>query len=179
MKTLILSTLTFLFTIGMYSQNTNVQSEEKIVTTTIKDSKGEHKIVKKETTNEVQDIKFENPNSPKTNKDMIPTPVKVTTTNEVIVDGETKYVDVDHSSYYNLDGTKYEIKSDNKGYVLLNREKKSANGVLRKTSNNNYVFRSKNKVSVGYFDANGNLVLETYDPKTDSMILEKYIVENK
>jgi glucan-binding YG repeat protein len=163
----------------VFGQNKNVKEETKTTTTTIKDSKGESKIVKTEEIKEVQEIEFENANSKKLNKDMKPTPVIVTTTNEVKVDGETKYIDVDHSSYYDLDGTKYEIKSDNKGYILLNRNKKTANGILRKTSNNNYLFRSKNKVSVGYFDENGNLVLETYDPKTDSMIKEKYVIENE
>lgn len=160
----------------IFGQNTNVKGETKTTTTTVKDSKGETKIVKTEEIKEVQEIEFEDANSTKLNKDMKPTPVKVTTTNEVSVDGETKYIDVDRSSYYELNGTKYEIKTDNKGYILLNKNKKSANGILRRTSNNNYIFRSKNKVSVGYFDKNGNLVLETYDPKTDSMIMEEYVI---
>jgi hypothetical protein len=29
---------------------------------------------------------------------------------------------------------------------------------------------------VGYFDKNGNLILETYDPKTDSMIREEFLI---
>jgi hypothetical protein len=178
MKKFILNTAVLLFTLGMYSQNTNVKTEEKITTTTIKDSKGEQKIVKKEIVSEKQDIEFVNAESTKTNKDMKPTEINVTTTKQIIVDGETKSFDVDHSSYYDLDGTKYEIKSDKKGYVLLNRDKKTANGVLRKTQNNSYIFRTKDKVSVGYFDTKGNLILETYDPKTDSMILEKFVIEN-
>ena len=109
---------------------------------------------------------------------MKPTPIEVTTTSETIEDGKTKSFEVDHSSYYDLDGTKYEIKSDKKGYILLNRGKKTVNGVLRKTQNNSYIFRTKNKVSVGYFDGDGNLILETYNPKTDSMILEKFVIEN-
>jgi hypothetical protein len=48
--------------------------------------------------------------------------------------------------------------------------------VLRRTSNNNYIFKNKDKLSVGYFDADGNLVLETYDEKTDTVVLEKFIV---
>jgi hypothetical protein len=179
MKTIIMGLLFLFTTSAIIAQNKNVKDETKTTTTTIKDSKGERKIVKTEEIKEVQEIEFENPNSSETNKDMKPTPVVVTTTNELIVDGKTKYIDVDHSSYYDLDGTKYEVKSDKKGYLLLNRNKKTASGVLRRTSNNNYIFRSKNKVSVGYFDEYGNLVLETYDPKTDSMIKEKYIIDNK
>lgn len=178
MKKLILNTAVLLFTLGIYSQNTNVKTEEKITTTTIKDSKGEQKIVKKEIISEKQNIEFENAESSKTNKDMKPTPIEVTTTSETIEDGKTKSFEVDHSSYYDLDGTKYEIKSDKKGYILLNRGKKTVNGVLRKTQNNSYIFRTKNKVSVGYFDGDGNLILETYNPKTDSMILEKFVIEN-
>lgn len=176
MKKIIMVLSLIFITSTIFGQNKNVKGETKITTTTIKDSKGEKTIVKKEEVKEVQEIEFEDANSTKLNKDMKPTPVKVTTTNEVIVDGTTKFIDVDRSSYYELDGTKYEIKTDNNGYVLLNKNKKSASGILRKTSNNNYIFRSKNKVSVGYFDANGNLVLETYDPKTDKMIMEEYVI---
>ena len=177
MRNFILNIAVLLFTLGIYSQNTNLKSEEKIETTTIKDSKGEQKIVKKEVVTETQDIKFVHPESKKTNKKMKPTEVNVSTTSQVIVDGETKYFDVDHSSYYNLNGTKYEIKSDKKGYILLNRDKKTATGVLRKTQNNSYILRTKDKVSVGYFDTNGDLILETYDPETDNMVLEKFEVE--
>lgn len=49
-------------------------------------------------------------------------------------------------------------------------------GILRKTSNNNYIYVEKNKVSVGYFDQEGNLILETYDPKSDNLIVNKYIM---
>jgi hypothetical protein len=46
--------------------------------------------------------------------------------------------------------------------------------LLRKTSNNNYIYKSKNKISVGYFDKDGNLILETYDEKADKITLEKF-----
>ena len=125
-----------------------------------------------------EDLAFEsnNPNSSSLNKDVKPSPVNVTTTKEVSVDGQSQSVNIDHSSYYELEGTKYEIKSDSKGYLLLNRNNNSTSGLLRKTSNNSYIYTNKNKVSVGYFNSNGNLILETYDAKTDSMILEEYII---
>lgn len=179
MKTIIMVLSLIFITSTVFGQNKNVKEETKTTTTTIKDSKGERKIVQTEEVKEVQEIKFENPNSTETNKDRKPSPVSVTTTNEVSVDGTSKYIDVDHSSYYTLGGRKFEVKSDNKGYILLNRNKKTASGILRKTSNNNYIFKSKNKVSVGYFDANGNLIIETYDPKTDSMIMEKYSIDKE
>ena len=45
---------------------------------------------------------------------------------------------------------------------------------LRRTSNNNYIYKNKDKFSVGYFNADGNLVLETYDEKTDKITIETY-----
>ena len=48
---------------------------------------------------------------------------------------------------------------------------------LRKTSNNNYIYRTDDKVSFGYFDEDGNLILETFDYKNDKITMEKYVVE--
>jgi hypothetical protein len=44
--------------------------------------------------------------------------------------------------------------------------------VLRKTSNNNYIYNLILKPHYGYFDGNGNLVLESYDAKTDTITIE-------
>ena len=50
-------------------------------------------------------------------------------------------------------------------------------GILRKTSNNNYIYRTDDKISFGYFDEEGNLILETFDYKNDKITMEKYVVE--
>ncbi|TGD59404.1 hypothetical protein [Flavobacterium humi] len=156
-----------------YGQNTNVQSEVKTTVTTVKDSDGEKQIVKKEKTNEVQHIEMKQEKSDPLNKEMKDTPVQVTATTEVSVDGVTRVVDVDRSSYYNLNGQKYQVALDKSGYSIFGSTGKKA-AILRKTSNNNYIFKNKNKTSVGYFDKDGNLVLETYDEKTDKITMEKY-----
>lgn len=151
----------------------NVKSETTTITTTIKDSEGEKKLVKTEETREVQKIELgqESPNT--INVPQVDSPVNVTTTTQLSVDGEVKSVDVDRSAYYLLDGEKYQIQTDRQGYTLNSVNNKNK-GILRKTSNNNYVYISKNKVAVGYYDDNGNFILETYDSKTDSMKKEKF-----
>ncbi|MFN3968993.1 hypothetical protein [Flavobacterium sp.] len=176
MKVLLLSIFTLLFTIGSQAQNTNVKSEVKTTTKTIKDSKGEKKIVKTEETKEVQKIKLE---EAKANTLNIPMKsdqeVDVTKKTQVAVDGVTQFVDVDRSAYYTYNGQKYQVAIDKSGYTMAfpdNQER----AVLRRTSNNNYIYKNKDKLSVGYFDAEGNLVLETYDEKTDTVVLEKFIV---
>lgn len=151
----------------------NVKSETTTVTTTIKDSEGEKKLVKTEETREVQKIELgeEKPNT--INIPQVASPVNVTTTTKLSVDGEIKSVDVDHSAYYMLDGEKYQIQSDNKGYTINSINNKNK-GILRRTSNNNYIYVNKNKIAFGYYDDNGNFILETYDSKTDIMKTEKF-----
>ncbi|CAM3554816.1 hypothetical protein FSS13T_07600 [Flavobacterium saliperosum S13] len=174
MKTVFLGLLAIVFSANSFAQNTNVQQEVKTTTTTIKDSDGEKKIVKKEKIREVQDIELKDAESKKINKEMEETPVKVTATTEVTVDGVTRTVDVDRSAYYlGPNGTKYQVAIDKSGYsVMLPNTKKPA--LLRKTSNDNYIYVNRGKVSVGHFDKDGNLVLETYDEKNDKMIVEKF-----
>ncbi|MBF6640923.1 hypothetical protein IVB69_05485 [Flavobacterium sp. J49] len=176
MKVLLLSTLTLLFTINSQAQNTNVKSEVKTTTKTIKDSKGEKKIVKTEEIKEVQKIKLEEAKANSLNIPMkADQEVDVTKKTKLAVDGVTQFVDVDRSAYYTFNGQKYQVAIDKSGYTMAipdNQER----AVLRRTSNNNYIYKNKDKLSVGYFDAEGNLVLETYDEKTDTVVLEKFIV---
>lgn len=175
MKNLIVTLSLILCTSYGFAQNKNVQTEEKTTVRTIKDSDGEKKIVKKEETKEIQDIEFEKDAENTLNKEMKQTPVEVTSTTEVSVDGVTRSIDVDRSAYYELNGRKYEVAVNKSGYNLNNTSGENL-GILRKTSNNNYIYVEKNKVSVGYFDQEGNLILETYDPKNDVLIVNKYIM---
>ena len=103
------------------------------------------------------------------------TPVEVTTKTEVSVDGVTRSIDVDRSSYYNLEGKKYEVAVDKTGYSIRNSDGKNL-GVLRKASNDSYMYVSKDKISIGHFDTDGNLILETYDAKNDVMVINKYLI---
>ncbi|HEY0046027.1 MAG TPA: hypothetical protein VGB44_04865 [Flavobacterium sp.] len=174
MKNLILGTAMLLFGGTVLAQNQNVTDISKTTTTTVRTSDGERQLVKKENVQEVQNVELQNAESNELNKDLKATPVQRTTTTEVTgPDGRTRMVDVDRSSYYTTANGKYRVVLDNTGYSLLSPDNKRA-GVLRQTSNNNYIFRGKDKTAFGYFDANGNLVLETYDEKTDKVTVETY-----
>lgn len=175
MKNLIVTLSVILFASYGFAQNKNVQSEVKTTLKTVKDSEGERKIVKTEEVNEVQNIEFEKAEKNTLNKEVKNTPVEVTSTTKVSVDGVVRSVDIDRSAYYNLDGVKYQVEIDKTGYSLKNTKGENL-GILRKTSNNNYIYIEGNKVSVGYFDSDGNLILETYDSKNDVMIVDKYMM---
>lgn len=174
MKTQIIGLLTLLFTITSQAQNTNVKDETKTTTTTVTNSNGEKTYVKKENTREVQNIelKEEKPNS--LNIETKDSPVQVTTTTKITnPDGTTRTVDIDRSSYYELEGKKFNVASYENGYKLFSDDKKTS-GLLRKTSTNTFIYKSGTKTAIGYFNTNGDLVLENYNPKTDEISYETY-----
>jgi hypothetical protein len=174
MKALILSFATIAFALNVQAQNTNVTDISKKTVTTVKDSEGEKKVVRTENTTEKQNIEFQNANSTQLNKDMAASPVQVTSTTTVTgPDGRTRTVDVDRSAYYSVGGAKYQVKPDNTGYTMVDATGKRA-GLLRQMGNNTYIYRTNNATSYASFDANGNLVIQTYDDKTDTFTTTTY-----
>ena len=174
MKAIVLTIGAVLFTFGIQAQNKNVTEVSKTTTRTVKTSDGEKKLIKQEDYNATQKIDFEDADSNKLNKDQKMTPVEVTATTKIIDgDGNIRSIDVDRSALYTFGGNTYELSLDNKGYNVINSSSKVP-GMLRKTSDNNYIYYTKDRTSFGYFDNNGNMILETYDPRTDSIIYERY-----
>jgi hypothetical protein len=125
MKTIILGMIAFLFTLTIQAQNKNVKSEVKTTVTTIKDSKGEKKLIKTQEVKEVQKIELKDADSNELNKEIKNTPVQVTAITEVTANGVSNIVDIDRSAYYNLNGQKYQVSLVETGYnmYLPNKEK--------------------------------------------------------
>lgn len=168
--------LAFIFSLSSQAQNQNVKSEVKTTTTTIKDSEGEKTLVKKQDVQEVQNIELKDAESNVLNKEMSESPVQVTSVTKITnPDGSTRTVDVDRSSYYMSDNKKYKVNLDAAGYKIISDGNKNA-AILRKTSTNSYIYRTKEKTAIGYFDTDGNLILETYDDKSDKVTVQKYTV---
>lgn len=176
MKVVILSTIAFLFSIQIEAQNT--QTEVKTKTTTVKDSEGTRKTVKTEVIKKDQKVQLGEEKSNTINIPTVDSPVTVTTTTKITnPDGTTRTVDVDRSSYYESNGRTYKLDLDPSGYVITQGDMKPA--LLRKTSTNSYIFRSDNRTAIGYFDTEGNLIVEFYDDKLDIVNIEKYVVIKK
>ncbi len=175
MKLAILSTIAFLFSIQIEAQNT--QTEVKTKTTTVKDSDGTHKTVKTEVIKKEQKVQLGEEKVGTKNIPTVDSPVEVTKTTKITnPDGTTRTVDVDRSSYYESNGKIYKLDLDASGYIITQGEMKA---LLRKTSTNSYIFRSDNRTAIGYFDINGDLVIEVYDDKLDIVNIEKYKVIKK
>jgi hypothetical protein len=172
-KTLFLSAIAFIFSTNIEAQNTNTQTETKTTISTKKDAKGLHKTVKSEVTKEVQNIELENAKKNTSNIPMKDSPVMVTKTTTITnPDGNTRTVDIDRSAFYESEGNKYKLALDASGYVMTFGNSKPV--LLRKTSTNSYIYRSESKTAIGYFDTNGDLIVEVYDDKSDKVTLEKY-----
>lgn len=176
MKTLISGTIFFLFSMNIQAQNQNVKSEIKTTTTIIKDSEGEKTSIKKEDIQELQNIELKDAESNILNKEIMETPVQVTSVTKITnPDGSTRTVDIDRSSFYTSDNKKYKVNLDASGYKIISVHNGSS-AILRKTSTNSYIYKAKGKTSIGYFDMEGNLILETYDDKSDKVNTQKYTV---
>lgn len=175
MKTITL-TIALLFALTIQAQNKNVQKETTTTVTTIKDSDGEKKLVKKEQTEEVQNIQLQDEKTNTLNIDTKESPVQVVKTTQITnADGSTRTVDVDRSGYYQGENNiKYKIALDSQGYTMMSDGYKKPD-LMRKTSINSYIYRNKNTTAISYFDTDGNLVIETYDDKTDRVSTQKYM----
>lgn len=157
---------------GLNAQvNKNVSEETKTTTTTVNNGSTPRTVTKTEKVTTQQNIELKDAESKKLNKDMKPTPTQVTSTTTVSTNGVP--VQVSSSSYYTMDNTRYQFVSDPAGYRISAPDNTSY-AIIRKTANNSYIYKTKDRTSVGYFDANGNFVVETYDEKTDAMIKQTY-----
>jgi hypothetical protein len=175
MKATILTIAAALVGFGALAQNQNVTNVTKTTVTTVKDSDGEKKLVRDENVKTVQNIEFQNAESKALNKDVKPSPVQVTSTVEITgPDGRKRTVDVDRSAYYSLGSDRYKMTIDNTGYTLLDPKGQRAALLRHMSVPNSYIYRTKDKTSVGHFDSNGNLILETYDDKTDRVTVETF-----
>ncbi len=147
--------------------NTNVTKESKTTTVTVNNGSDKpKKVVKTENTNAVQNIELQDAESKQLNKDMKLTPVEVNSSTTVSGDGIP--------TYYETNGQRYIFVPDANGYKVSSSTDVNDFGVMRKTSNGQYIYRSKDKTSVGYMDANGNFVVESYDDKTDGVTVQTY-----
>ncbi len=175
MKNLFLSAVIVLFASNVQAQNTNRKVETTTTTVTKKDNEGEKVTTKSETSKEVQKVELGAPTPGTINVPTVDSPTQVLTTTIITnPDGSTRTVDVDRSAFYESKGNKYKLDLDASGYVLTLGNAKPA--LLRKTSINSYIYNTKNRNAIAYFDINGNLIVESYDPKTDRILTEKFML---
>ncbi|WP_116788906.1 hypothetical protein [Flavobacterium psychrotrophum] len=145
--------------------NQNVTKESTTTTVTVNNGTKPRKITKTETTEAKQNIELKDADSKKLNKDVKPTPVQVSSSTTIQGDGIP--------TYYELNGERYIFVTDRNGYKIASPTVKNY-GVVRKTDNGQYIYRTSQGTSIGHFDDSGNFVVETYDDKSDGITVETY-----
>jgi hypothetical protein len=152
--------------------NKNVTKETTTKRTTVNNGREVKSSEVNQTRTAQQELDFKDAESNKLNKDLTPTPVAVTTSTTISGDGIPTQ-EIDRSSYYTLNGQRYQFVTDKTGYRVISGDNQNF-GSMRRTSNNNYIYRSGASTSIGYFDKDGNFVVETYDDKTDGVTVQTY-----
>lgn len=141
-------------------KNTDEMSTTIITKTTTKTSNGTDVDIKREVITAKEALALEQDGS--TNQSLNRKPLIVTKTTTFISDGE-----------------KYKITPDNKGFVITiaknGNEREYAK--LRKLSRPNaYIVVTKQGNAFGYFNAEGDFIVESYDPVKDSILVDNFAI---
>lgn len=156
----------------------NVSEEEK--TTTIKVDNGK-KVVEKKikvTTIKEQNIEFDEKDKNKRDSDIIESPVKVKKTIEIDNDGDNSYDSKVEVGFYEFEGKRYHFKKMNNGFLVSSENKQNPNdfgSIVRFNKENHYLFRNAETMGIGYFNTEGNFVIEYYDKKSGELVSQEFL----
>ncbi|MFC7357294.1 hypothetical protein ACFQO1_06320 [Jejudonia soesokkakensis] len=150
MKRLLMICVLAVTTIGFAQEKKKVTTK---TSTTVRDSGGEETVTKSTVKTETQDIRLTNFDG-KHNFNTVMTPTKINT-------------DVD----YEIKGSTYRFMPlDNGYYTINNMTTKKPYARLYPTSQAGYyIYTQDNNSSFGYFNEDGDFVVESYDPDGDGV----------
>lgn len=170
----IITALVLLFGFALTAQNTNVSKETKTTTTTVDHGNEQKKVIKTEQVSTQQNLELKDAESKKLNKDLKPTPTKVTETTTISGDGIP--TQTEQTTHYELNGRRFTFVSDKTGYRISSPDDRDYAVVTRAAANRKaYTYTTKSGDSKAYFDDKGNFVVETYDVKKKTTTKETYI----
>ncbi|KOS05352.1 hypothetical protein AM493_04380 [Flavobacterium akiainvivens] len=148
------------------AQDKNKTEEIKTTTVTVNDGTGKpKKVTKTETVTSNQNIQLKDADSKKLNKEATYTNQEVSRSTTISGDGVP--------TYYSLNGEQYIFVTDKSGYKIASPNDRNY-AVVRKTANGQYIYRTKDSTSIGYFNDNGDFVVETYDDKADGITIQTF-----
>jgi len=166
MKKLLLIFVLTVFATGFAQENKNKKQETVVTKTAVKSDKGTDVATKAVTQTENQVIALEDSDANQTNQSVVMKPTEINT-------------DVN----YGYEGNRFQFinQKDENGYRLMTVKDNATQeeyAIIKPTSQNGYYIMSKQgKSSFGYFNADGNFVVEQYDPALDAIISNVYKLE--
>lgn len=170
----------FLFVANVFAQEKpkNISEEEKVKTIKVDNGK---EIVEKKikvTTREEQAIEFDEKDKNKTDKDIIVSPVKVKKTIEIDNDNDRLYDTMTEIGYYEFEGNRYNFKKMNNGFLVSSENKENSNifgNIERFNKENHYLFHNAETTGIGYFNTEGNFIVEYYDKKSGELVSKEFM----
>ncbi len=165
---MILALAAFTTGIAQVDKNKNKKTETVVTKTTVQDNTGTDVATKAVSRTQKQVIALDESDANQTNQSVVMKPMVV-----------------DTDVTYSYDGNRFKFLSqkDENGYRLMTIKDNATNeqyAVIKPTSQNGYYIMSQDgKSSFGYFNADGNFVVERYDPKTDAITSEIYRLNMK
>ncbi len=147
------------------TQPKNVSEETTVKTTKINngDKILENKV--KVTTREEQTIEFNENDKNKRDKDIVETPVMVTKIVEVKNDDTTTKTEV---GYFEFDGKRYYSNKANNDFLQPSAQ------ITKFKKENYYLFQNNNYTGIGYFDEEGNFIVEYSDKTGGNVKMQKF-----
>lgn len=163
MKKFLILTAFLIGVIGFAQERKNTESESVITRQTIKDNQGTKTLTKTESQTKNQRMRLAEEDRNKTNQTVIMDPIEVNT-------------DIS----YDFDGNRFQFLSqeDKEGYRLMTVRDNVTDqeyALIKPSSQPGYYIISKEgQSSFGYFDEEGNFVIESYDSSKDRVVTEVF-----
>ncbi|WP_299228196.1 hypothetical protein [uncultured Psychroserpens sp.] len=175
MKNLIYA-FSLLMITGAYAQNKPVDKVEETKVKTIKVEK-DGKIVEnkiKVTTKKEQEV-MTDPNYEGTvNAPRVFPEVKVTKTVSIDNDNDPFYDSKDEIIYFTNNDSKYAFTSNESGFLMSDDNNKMFATAVRSSNSQYYILDINNYSGVGYFNDEGNFVVEYYNSDTKMLVNEEF-----
>lgn len=172
----------FLVPTILFAQEKPKNVSEETTTKTIVIDNGKEVVEKKVevTTREEEQLELDENDKNKVNQDLVSSPSKVTTTVKIDNDMDPFYdTKTESVKYMHLDDA-YVFKRKTDGFIVSefdNNSNMSLGQVYRTSAKNNYLYKSSDYNGVGYFDNNGNFIVEYYDAEKKGMVKKVFLLE--
>ncbi|KJD32878.1 hypothetical protein PK35_07825 [Tamlana nanhaiensis] len=170
-----------LLTTTAFAQEKNNEAKEETEVKIVKIKDGEKttekkvKVVTRETAQVVLDDKDKN----KVNQDRVNSVSKVEKMVMVDDDGDDNYELLTKKTFYKIGDKDYLFKPNDRGFdIAFNSEENKfiKTSSAFNTTNGNYLIDHENYAGIGYFNPNGDFVIQYYDKNTDKIVTKTYTI---
>lgn len=165
----------FLLCTGVFAQEKPKEVKEETEVKVVKSNNGKKNVEQKVkvVTRETANVELDKNDAKKVNQDRIKATKKVEKMVMVDNDGDNSYEFLTKETYFVSGDQNYKFTPSNTGFDIAfdnDNDKFIKVGKAWTTSNNSvYLIRGKMHNGIGYFDAEGNFVIEYYNKDTSKM----------